>query len=439
MSRRTANHLASLLILFSLFFLPACATFHLNTIPPPLPTAKLRVYVQPHSTQFVGSGKKWTVSDEQFMRNQFRHVRKYLAETGIFEIVNRTDEQAVLGDQKPTYYDMARNDFALARNIGKALHADYVMFMERGGMSVTRTVYFRSIIVNVESGNKFGVEYDFPRSSRGNIGKTREIVQASYRDLFKSAKEDLLATAMKKSERFMPPPKTEGSTQAVQTTPAPTAPELQPQSSQEPLPLAVSEQRPEGKQQSLDAPVETLPQQTVPEPAQTATAPAHDTEEETPVEHSWIKKYQLEEVLTRDADPTKGKGARLVVYDFDTSEQYKTVTLILSEALREELFLLKRFILVDREDLEKVLQEMALQQTGLIDEKQAVKTGKVLAANQVITGRLGLLGKTHIFQAKRVDVETLATLGLASTKFKEGQEEEVLSKMPDLARSLAGM
>jgi len=157
------------------------------------------------------------------------------------------------------------------------------------------------------------------------------------------------------------------------------------------------------------------------------------------VEYSWIKKYQLEDVLAREADPTKGKGERLVVYDFDTTEQYKTVTLILSEALREELFLLKRFILVDREDLEKVLQEMALQQTGLIDEKQAVKTGKVLAANQVITGRLGLLGKTYILQAKRVDVETLSTLGLASAKFKEGQEEEVLSKMPDLARSLAGM
>jgi len=165
------------------------------------------------------------------MRNQFRHVRKYLAETGIFEIVSRTDEQAVLGDQKPTYYDMARNDFALARNIGKALHADYVMFMERGVVSVTRTVYFRSIILNVESGNKFGVEYDFPRSSRGNREKLKDIVRASYRDLFKSAKEDLLATAMKKSERFMPAPKTEGSTQAVQTTPVPTVPELQPSQS----------------------------------------------------------------------------------------------------------------------------------------------------------------------------------------------------------------
>jgi Curli production assembly/transport component CsgG len=323
-----------------------------------------------------------------------------------------------------------------------------VMFMERGGMSVTRTVYFRSIIVNVESGNKFGVEYDYPRSNRGNIGKIREIVQASYRDLFKSAKEDLLATAMKKSERFMPTSKTEDSTQAVRTTPAPTAPELQPQSTREPLPTAASEQRPEGKQPSPDAPMQTQPPQqtavrTIPqtdsEPAQTAMVPAQDTEEETPVEHSWIKKYQLEDVLAREADPTKGKGERLVVYDFDTTEQYKTVTLILSEALREELFLLKRFILVDREDLEQVLQEMALQQTGLIDEKQAVKTGKVLAANQVVTGRVGLLGKTYILQAKRVDVETLSTLGLASTKFKEGQEEEVLSKMPDLARSLAGM
>jgi hypothetical protein len=115
------------------------------------------------------------------------------------------------------------------------------------------------------------------------------------------------------------------------------------------------------------------------------------------------------------------------------------VALILAEALREEVFKLKEFVLVNREDLQKVLEEMALQQTGLIDEKQAVKTGKGLAANQVVTGRLGQLGKTFVMQAKRVDVETFGTLGIASTKFTEGQEDEVLNKLPDFARSLVGL
>lgn len=79
----------------------------------------------------------------------------------------------------------------------------------------------------------------------------------------------------------------------------------------------------------------------------------------------------------------------------DSPENFRTVAIILTEALREELFLLQKFTLVNREDLSKVLQETALQQSGLIDEKQAIKTGKGLAANQVVTGRLGMLGKTY--------------------------------------------
>jgi len=39
---------------------------------------------------------------------------------------------------------------------------------------------------------------------------------------------------------------------------------------------------------------------------------------------------------------------KLVVYDFDVTEQYRTVALILGEALREEVFKLKQFVLVNR-------------------------------------------------------------------------------------------
>jgi hypothetical protein len=42
-------------------------------------------------------------------------------------------------------------------------------------------------------------------------------------------------------------------------------------------------------------------------------------------------------------------------------------------------------------------------------------------------------------QAKRVDVETFGTLGLASIKFTEGQEDEAINRLPDFARSLVGL
>jgi hypothetical protein len=74
---------------------------------------------------------------------------------------------------------------------------------------------------------------------------------------------------------------------------------------------------------------------------------------------------------------TKAEGRmQLAIYDFDALEPYKIAALILSEALREQLFRLSHFTLVNRESLIQVLNEIGLQQTGLIDEKQAIQAGK---------------------------------------------------------------
>lgn len=355
-----------------LTFTASCASVQVNKLPSPPPSSKLRVYIKPYSTAYEGKGN-WSQPPEVFAEKQIQLATKFLSSTGIYEVVPGKDIRAVLGDQKPTHAEMERNDWALAREIGRALHADYVMIMERGTVGITNTQYFSNALINVETSRKYGALYSFTRGGL-NKYKMHDIIRASYRDIFRSAKDDLLAAAMRKSARLADP----------------AAPET----------AAVSPRK------SAD--------------------------------RDWMKRYDEERVLTQERPAEKGKGARLVVYDLDAPEHYKPAALILSEALREELFQLKQFTLVNREDLESLLKEMALQQTGLIDEKEAVKTGKGLSANQVVTGKLGLLGKTFVLQAKRIDVESFATLGMSSVKFNQGQEEEILGKMPGLARSLAG-
>jgi hypothetical protein len=128
---------------------------------------------------------------------------------------------------------------------------------------------------------------------------------------------------------------------------------------------------------------------------------------------------------------------RLAVYDLDSVEQYKIVALILSEALREELLKLRLFHLVNRENIVKVLEEMALQQTGLVEEKEAVKAGKGLAVQQIVLGRYGTLGKLSVLQAKRLEVETQSDLAIGSLKCEAGREEELLQRMVDLAKEIS--
>jgi len=375
--------------------LASCATVRVDPIPPPPPTAKLRVYVQP----LTGQGK-WGTSHEEFVQNQIRRVVRFLERTGIYDVVGEQDVQTVLGGQHVDRQQLEQNGWALARRIGEALHADYVMVMERikqRGAIGGSDFLFVNVMINVGTGKVFESRTQIVGLTRADRDEQRALIRMTYRDIFQSCKQDMLATAIRKGRSVPPAPP-----QEPVAVPAPEKPE--PSGAAKEIPPSVAKNIPESAPVMQKPADPNLPGSGLIEP------------------------------------PKKDSGSKkLVVYDFDASDQYRTVALILAEALREEVFKLKRFVLVNREDLQKVLKEMALQQTGLIDEKDAVRTGRGLAANEIVTGRLGQLGKTFVIQAKRVDVETFGTLGLASIKFTEGQEDEALNKLPDFARALAGL
>ncbi len=125
-----------------------------------------------------------------------------------------------------------------------------------------------------------------------------------------------------------------------------------------------------------------------------------------------------------------------MVYDFDATEQMRIVGLILAEALREELYKLGGFVLVNRENMAQLMDERKLQQSGLVNEKQAIKLGEWMAASEAVTGKIAFIGSSSILQVKRIDIKTMATLSLGSLKCKTGEEDELLTNMPELARKL---
>lgn len=402
-----ARSLLAPLALLATLLLPACAKIQLTTIPEPPPTAKLRVFV----LALTGPGK-WITPHAEFAAATTRIVGQHLKETGIYEVVSSEDVHAVLGNQDLARWQMASGDWSTAREIAKALHADYAMIIERsiGSAAGGHDFFVDNVMINTETGKKYGSWYILPRVTARDRDKTIQLVRATHRNIFRSAKEDMLATAIKKGKRLAQQ-QVPAAAPAIPQRPAPAAPLVQKKVEPQPGPLIAQEP-------------------TAPTPAQQASGPK-------PIKPAWMHETILDEGSTQRTEVAK--GTKLVVYDLESPEPFRPAALILTEALREELFILKKYILVNRENLQKVLEEMALQQTGLLDDRQAVKTGKGLAANQVVTGRLGLLGKTYVLQAKRIDVETFATLGLTSTKFQQGEEDTVLSRMPDLARKLSGL
>lgn len=80
------------------------------------------------------------------------------------------------------------------------------------------------------------------------------------------------------------------------------------------------------------------------------------------------------------------------------NDEHKAVAEYFSEQILITASKLQRFKLVERKDLQKILQELELQLSGLIDEKNAVKVGYLLGAEVLITGTLYIKdGKYEIF------------------------------------------
>lgn len=353
--------LSPILILLTLLGLAACAQVHVGTIPPPVPTAKLRVYVQPITVHPSGTASRgrFGSSEEEFANGTFRRVQKILNETGIYEVVPWLQVQSVLGDQNIAPHQWRQNDWDLARQVGRALHADYALTAERGIMGMK---YWQMVLINLQSGKKF--EYT-DHATQMMPGDFRGLVRQSFRKLFDQAKGDMLVLAVRKG-RLAPTGERAAREEAVEAEPA---------------------EEPEG---------------VVPEDRRDETRP------------------------------------RVVVYDVDTTDRLRVPGLILSEALREELYRTGRFTIVNRQDLQRALDELKLGQSGLLEEGKALRLGKWLAANQSVSGRLSPFGSLLILQARRTDLETTGIVAAASLRCQEGKEEDLLSGLPDLVQKLSG-
>jgi Mg-chelatase subunit ChlD len=88
----------------------------------------------------------------------------------------------------------------------------------------------------------------------------------------------------------------------------------------------------------------------------------------------------------------------------------------LGSQLAQAAALSKVFTMVERKDLQKVLDELELQLTGLADEGAAAKVGKLLGAEVLVTGTVFRKGEVYEVFLKLVRVETAEVLSANKAK-----------------------
>ncbi|MBI5574536.1 MAG: IPT/TIG domain-containing protein [Elusimicrobia bacterium] len=171
---------------------------------------------------------------------------------------------------------------------------------------------------------------------------------------------------------------------------------------------------------------------------------------ELPVKLSLGKKYsQLEVVdiqgIVPQAKPFKIVSAvpktettqnvikitNLAVADFAGKNVSQADASIVTDFLRTELVNMRKFNIVEKGNMDKILAEAAFQQTGCTEVGCAVQIGKVLNVGQMIIGTLSKLVDTYHVTVSLVDVET----GLMLTS--ETEHTKSADKLNKIAKELA--
>lgn len=125
----------------------------------------------------------------------------------------------------------------------------------------------------------------------------------------------------------------------------------------------------------------------------------------------------------KEASKYVGPKRRIGVVDFENKTSYgQRLGTAASDILVTELAKTGRFVVVERDKLNKLLDEQKLQSSGVIDPKTVVQVGKVLGLNAIVTGAVSEFGvKTEgseylLVQSKRQTAEVTVDIRLVDAE-----------------------
>jgi TolB-like protein len=108
---------------------------------------------------------------------------------------------------------------------------------------------------------------------------------------------------------------------------------------------------------------------------------------------------------------------------------------VITDLLRGELVKTRKFNVLERGNMERVLAEQAFQQTGCTSDDCAVKLGKLLNCQRMVSGSLGKLAAEYYLNVRVVDIETGRVVWSDSVGAK--YVKDLTKQLPDLAQRMA--
>jgi len=128
----------------------------------------------------------------------------------------------------------------------------------------------------------------------------------------------------------------------------------------------------------------------------------------------------------------------IAVVEFEGNGISQTEAIALTDRLRNELFRLGAFEVVERGMMETILTEQDFQLTGCTSNECLVEVGQLLGARQVVGGSISKVGNTYSVSARLVDVQTGKLIGVSDYDLR-GEIDDMLTRgMREVALMLSG-
>lgn len=143
----------------------------------------------------------------------------------------------------------------------------------------------------------------------------------------------------------------------------------------------------------------------------------------------------------RAQDTSAVRKATAAVLDFRALTVLKHDDIVaLTNKFRASLAETKKFILLERTDMEAILKEQDFSLSDVVcnTAECAVQVGQLLAAEKMIIGDLGKVGESYTVTVRLMDVSTGKVEQTASEEY-QGASEGLIGTFDVLAQKLAGL
>ena len=126
----------------------------------------------------------------------------------------------------------------------------------------------------------------------------------------------------------------------------------------------------------------------------------------------------------------------VAVFDFTANSVSASVAQTLSDRLRIELTAYPDLYVLERNRIDAVLEEQAIQLSGCVDEC-LVEVGQLLGASSIITGSIGKVGSFHTINARKINATTGKVENAFGYDSKYNIDELLVSGMKEVAYQIA--